>query len=453
MAITVQQLKKYMEANKNILIAGEAGTGKTEMLRSAANELGLSMKYYSSSTLDPFADLVGIPVPNTLTKLVEYYRPKEIDEAQIIFFDELNRADPKTINAVMEIIQFKSINGDPLRNLKCVVAAINPVETGYNTEELDIAVRDRFDFFLTSDVVADYAFFKGKYGAVVARAAIDLFKDYQNAYRDDRRSKENKLGYFSPRRLEKVLDAFMLFQTAEVIAASLPDDIIISHKHWASRLEEAIVGVKKIVVNIDEAVSNAKELLKLGPSDLRKKQNQDPLVKTYSNLKAIIADRAKTASPLTPDTTNPNASSDKEDSIEEKLLYRLRTATAAALNAGINTSRIVEEYGSIVRDFDMNQQRTMLQNWQYTKSQNYNLSLREYLLNNPESTAEQVVDYDDKEEADSGNSTQSAVNSGADDNSSESIESTAEQVAAVSAGPQPGTFQKITMFMPPTKQN
>ena len=101
MAITVQQLKQYMEANKNILIAGEAGTGKTEMLKAAANELNLKMKYYSSSTLDPFADLVGIPVPNTSTKLVEYYRPREIDEAQVIFFDELNRADPKTINAVM----------------------------------------------------------------------------------------------------------------------------------------------------------------------------------------------------------------------------------------------------------------------------------------------------------------------------------------------------------------
>ena len=197
MAITVQQLKQYMEANKNILIAGEAGTGKTEMLKAAANELNLKMKYYSSSTLDPFADLVGIPVPNTSTKLVEYYRPREIDEAQVIFFDELNRADPKTINAVMEIIQFKSINGDPLVNLRCVVAAINPVDIGYNTEELDIAVRDRFDFFLTSEVVADYPYFKAKFGPAVARTVIDLFKEYQSSYRDAQRSKKNTLGYFS----------------------------------------------------------------------------------------------------------------------------------------------------------------------------------------------------------------------------------------------------------------
>lgn len=388
MSITVQQLKQYMDASKNILIAGEAGTGKTEMLKTAATELGLSMKYYSSSTLDPFADLVGIPVPNTITRLVEYYRPREIDEAQVIFFDELNRADPKTINAVMEIIQFRSINGDPLKNLKCVVAAINPVDKGYNTEELDIAVRDRFDFFLNSEVVADYTFFKAKYGPAVARTAIDLFKEYQNSYKEDRRSKKNTLGYFSPRRLEKILDAFMHFQTAEIIAASLPDDIIIAHKHWATRIEEAIVGVKKININPDEAVANAKELIKLGPSDLRKKQNQEPLIKTYSNLKAIV-NQQKTTQPELAVASMDQALNGS--SMEEKLMYKLRTATAAALNAGINTTRIVQEYGPIVRDFDTNQQKTLLQNWQYTKSMNYNEALRQYLISNPEATNAEVT--------------------------------------------------------------
>jgi hypothetical protein len=394
MAITVQQLKQYMDASKNILIAGEAGTGKTEMLRTAATELGLSMKYYSSSTLDPFADLVGIPVPDTIKRVVEYYRPREIDEAEVIFFDELNRADPKTINAVMEIIQFRSINGDPLKNLKCVVAAINPVDKGYNTEELDIAVRDRFDFFLTSEVVADYTFFKAKYGPAVARTAIDLFKEYQSSYKEDKRSKKNTLGYFSPRRLEKVLDAFIHFQTAEIISASLPDDIIVAHKYWATRIEEAVVGIKKININPDEAVANAKELIKLGPSDLRKKQNQDPLIKTYGNLKILVAEQKKVQTLDALGNSIDANGAPAVSSMEEKLMYKLRTSTAAALNAGINTGRVVEEYGPIVRDFDPNQQRAMLQNWQYTKTQNYNEALRQYLINNPEVAVEQVVNID-----------------------------------------------------------
>ncbi len=390
MAINVQQLKEYMKARKNILIAGEAGTGKTEMLRTAANELDLSMKYYSSSTLDPFADLVGIPVPNTLTKLVEYYRPREIDEAQIIFFDELNRADPKTINAVMEIIQFRSINGDPLKNLHCVVAAINPVDKGYNTEELDIAVRDRFDFFLTSEVVADYSYFKNKYGAPIARTAIDLFKDYQGSYRESQRSKQNTLGYFSPRRLEKVLDAFMQFGTAEIIAASLPDDIIIAHKHWSERLEAAMSGGgNKISLNSDEVITNAKELIKLGSSELRRKQYQEPLIKTYSELGKIVAEQQKNRTPAEISTDNNNTPLEGTDtSFEEKLMYRLRSATAAALNAGINTSRIANEYGVIVQDFDRNQESVLTKNWMWNKTQNLALAMREYIATHPKIVVE-----------------------------------------------------------------
>ena len=292
---------------------------------------------------------------------------------------------------------FKSINGDPLVNLRCVVAAINPVDIGYNTEELDIAVRDRFDFFLTSEVVADYPYFKAKFGPAVARTVIDLFKEYQSSYRDAQRSKKNTLGYFSPRRLEKVVDAFMQFQTAEIIAASLPDDIIVAHKIWAQRIEEAIIGVKKININPEEAVSNAKELIKLVPSELRKKQNQEPLLKTYSNLKALVAKQNKPAA--TPSTTGSLVDGvftpageelPESSSIEEKLLYKLRTATAAALNAGINTNRIFEDYGPIARDFDSNQKKTITRNWQYSKVNNYEQALNEYLRTNPEATVAEV---------------------------------------------------------------
>ena len=40
--------------------------------------------------------------------------------------DEFSRAHKKVRNAVMELIQFKSINGRKFKNLKIVWAAINP---------------------------------------------------------------------------------------------------------------------------------------------------------------------------------------------------------------------------------------------------------------------------------------------------------------------------------------
>ena len=44
----------------------------------------------------------------------------------IDIFDELNRAKPKVRNAVMELIQFRSINGIKFNNLRMIWAAINP---------------------------------------------------------------------------------------------------------------------------------------------------------------------------------------------------------------------------------------------------------------------------------------------------------------------------------------
>jgi len=53
----------------------------------------------------------------------------------MLFFDELNRAHPKVLNAVFELVQFRSINGDKLPRLQCVIAAINPPGAGYHVQE------------------------------------------------------------------------------------------------------------------------------------------------------------------------------------------------------------------------------------------------------------------------------------------------------------------------------
>ena len=88
MTVSISSIKNYMSANMNLLLSGPAGVGKTAMLRQAADELGWKMKYYSASTLDPYTDLVGIPVPQNDTKTVEFYRPKQIDELFMIAVDE-----------------------------------------------------------------------------------------------------------------------------------------------------------------------------------------------------------------------------------------------------------------------------------------------------------------------------------------------------------------------------
>ena len=144
------ELKKAVHAGLNILLEGPFGVGKSSIIFSVAEELGLRMKYFSASTLDPFADLVGVPVPvmEDQTRRLIYVRPDYIQQAEILFFDELNRAHPKVLNAVFEIIQFHSINGETLPHLRSVIAAINPASAGYHVQELDPALLDRFHLHL-----------------------------------------------------------------------------------------------------------------------------------------------------------------------------------------------------------------------------------------------------------------------------------------------------------------
>ncbi|MDF1814019.1 MAG: MoxR family ATPase, partial [Verrucomicrobiales bacterium] len=164
----LERLRQAGEQGFNVLMEGPAGTGKTSLVQQVSKELGLRLKYYSASTLDPFVDLVGLPTPVTRedgTRALEFHRHEEINEAELVFFDELNRAHTKVLNAVLEMIQFQTINGDPLPKLKAVFAAINPSDGDYQVTDLDPALVDRFHVHLKFGNAPDRSWFVEKYGA------------------------------------------------------------------------------------------------------------------------------------------------------------------------------------------------------------------------------------------------------------------------------------------------
>ena len=53
-------IKTCMSEGLNALLVGYHGVSKTQMHLEEAKSLGLKIKYYSNSTLDPWSDLVGI---------------------------------------------------------------------------------------------------------------------------------------------------------------------------------------------------------------------------------------------------------------------------------------------------------------------------------------------------------------------------------------------------------
>jgi hypothetical protein len=198
----------WIEKRYNVLFTGKHGIGKTAMILEAFKKAGLRYAYFSGSTMDPFVDFVGVPlkIEGPDGPRIELVRPGHIIEAdlQAIFFDEFNRTHRKIRNAVMELIQFKTINSKPIaKDLRIIWAAVNPDsdEEGvglYDTDRLDPAQRDRFHIHVNLPYKCDHEYFAKTYGESMAKSAIQFWDELNDAERDK----------ISPRRLDYALQLF-----------------------------------------------------------------------------------------------------------------------------------------------------------------------------------------------------------------------------------------------------
>lgn len=172
MILNKKNLNIYAENGFNVILSGRHGVGKTEIIKSIFNaKFDDKWAYFSAATMDAWVDFVGVPKAvkrEDGTEVLELIRPARFadDDVEAIFFDEFNRAPPKVINAVMELIQFKSINGRKFENLKVVWAAINPhdEEGTYDVDEIDPAQLDRFQIQIEMPYRLDKIYFKKEHG-------------------------------------------------------------------------------------------------------------------------------------------------------------------------------------------------------------------------------------------------------------------------------------------------
>jgi MoxR-like ATPase len=262
-------LLRFAEWNKNVLLVGGAGVGKTTMVRTVAEEKELKLKYYSAATLDPWADLVGIPVPSENREELKFVRPDDISGAEMIFFDELNRAHAKVQDAVLEIIQYHSINGDPLPNLKMCWAAINPPNDGYNVTDMDAALRDRFHVQIQVPpcISTKYLLAQG-YDKDIVDHAYTWWKDRLN---------NEMREVVTPRRLEYIID--MAMKDPDLIDDVLPwnaDNIPTVY------LKQAIAGEAVGKIDRDDLRNNPDKYIKMLKDDSQRQKIAGLIVKDLS---------------------------------------------------------------------------------------------------------------------------------------------------------------------------
>ena len=201
--IKKEKLEFWIRNKYNVLFVGKHGVGKTSIIKQAFDDAGLAWKYFSAATMDPWVDFIGTPKEHKDENGVSYLdlvRPREFqfDTIEALFFDEFNRAPKKVRNAVMELIQFRSVNGKRFNNLKVIWAAINPEDEddGYDVEKLDPAQKDRFHVIVSLPYQLHKPYFVQKYGAKVATATNMWWSALAPPVKDE----------VSPRRVDYALD-------------------------------------------------------------------------------------------------------------------------------------------------------------------------------------------------------------------------------------------------------
>ena len=236
--ISEQKLDFWVKNNLNVLFTGKPGVGKTAIIKNTFDRNKISFQYFSAPTMDPWVDLIGVPkesIDENGNKFLDLVRPKmfAFDEVQALFFDELNRAPAKVRNAVMELIQFRSINGKVFKNLKFIWAAINPEdeERTYDVERLDPAQKDRFPVQISIDYKPDKKYFFGKFGSDKGGVAIEWWNKIPKEHKDS----------VTPRRLDYALD---MYQMGGDLRDILPNNVNVTK--LISMLEDGLATEKII---------------------------------------------------------------------------------------------------------------------------------------------------------------------------------------------------------------
>lgn len=116
----MKMLRARVRAGKPFFCLGHAGWGKTAVIKSVAKKFGYTIITVYLDKAAP-EDLDGIPVPMEGSSGAVYqeralpgwaaYMLEHKDKKFLLFFDEMNQADPRVMNALMPIVQENTIGG------------------------------------------------------------------------------------------------------------------------------------------------------------------------------------------------------------------------------------------------------------------------------------------------------------------------------------------------------
>lgn len=145
----MQMLRFYIKNGGNLMTFGPAGIGKTEMAMQACEQEEYNFVYLNLSVLEA-PDLMGLPVidESAEVKRSEYALPKmlppkgSLAKPIVLLVDEADKAKPELQNPMLELFQFRSVNGTKL-DVHAVVATGNLPDENAFSQPMSHALMNR----------------------------------------------------------------------------------------------------------------------------------------------------------------------------------------------------------------------------------------------------------------------------------------------------------------------
>lgn len=187
---------------------GEAGVGKTSIVKMFSRENDLELYTMNLAVADP-TDLTGIPYQ--MAGIMYYSKPQFLNmERGVLFFDELNRVtSPEMKAGLLSLFVDRKINGHALSPDVMLVAAGNTNSDNYETVDFDAAFTDR---------IVKYTF----------EISWNEWLDYMNLVHEESPllsyysfAGKKALSAYSYRRLEFVLNHYEVNNDVDFIASAL----------------------------------------------------------------------------------------------------------------------------------------------------------------------------------------------------------------------------------------
>jgi hypothetical protein len=142
----------------NIMLIGNHGIGKSEILTKYYSDKGLKVVALFLGQMSDPGDLIGLPHKNEDTGKTDFMPPYwfPIDGKPIVLFlDELNRARPEILQTIMDLALNRKLAGRELPEGSRVISAVNAGDQ-YQLTDLDPALVSRFNIVVFQPTVQEW---------------------------------------------------------------------------------------------------------------------------------------------------------------------------------------------------------------------------------------------------------------------------------------------------------